>query len=201
MSMFSTHSPSFFKPNNDHQDAPTASYNIDICFSISPNPIFSSTQFWIVDLSATRHMCCSVTTFVSLRPIQNSTITLPNHIQIPTSFYGDVTLSSMLTLKDVLFVPQFKYNLISMSALTYGSQFPISFILDCFIIQELNTTKMIGKGDKLEDLYILDTNTLKYVSTFFINNVLDHVWHNRLGHLSFKHLNALKNHLHYDVSC
>ena len=60
---------------------------------------------------------------------------------------------------------------------------------------------MIGKGDKLENLYILDTNTLKYVSTFFINNVLDHVWHNRLGHLSFKHLNALKNHLHYDVSC
>ncbi|KAL6342166.1 hypothetical protein AAG906_004486 [Vitis piasezkii] len=41
--------------------------------------------------------------FVSQRPIHNSTVTLPNHIQIPISFWGDVTLSSILTLKDVLF--------------------------------------------------------------------------------------------------
>ena len=144
-------------------------------------------------ISIKKSLCSSATAFVSLRPIQNSTITLPNHIQIPTSFYGDVTLSSMLTLKDVLFVPQFKYNLISMSALTYGLQFPISFILDCFIIQELNTKKMISRGEKFEDLYILDTNTLKSAFIVFVNNVLAHVWHNRLGHLSFKRLDALKN--------
>ena len=59
---------------------------------------------------------------------------------------------------------------------------------------------MIGRGDKFEDLYILDTDTLKFASTIFVSNVSAHVWHNRLGHLSFKRLDALKNHLHCDVS-
>ena len=59
---------------------------------------------------------------------------------------------------------------------------------------------MIGGGDKFEDLYILDTDTLKSASTIFVNNFSAHVWHNRLGHLSFKCLDALKNHLHCDVS-
>ena len=144
MSMFSTHLASSVKPNNHHQEAPTVSYSIGICLSISLNHIFSSTQFWIVDSSATRHICCSATAFVSLRPIQNSTVNLPNHIQIPVSFCGDVTLSSILTLKDVLFVPQFKFNLISVSALSCGSQLIVSFLPDCFIIQELSTKKMIG---------------------------------------------------------
>ena len=34
---------------------------------------------------------------------------------------------------------------------------------------------MIGRGDKFEDLYILDTDKLKYVSTVFVNNVSAHV--------------------------
>ena len=67
MSTFSTHLASSVKPNNDHQDALNASYNTGICLSISLNPIFSSTQLWIVDLGATRHICSSATTFVSLR--------------------------------------------------------------------------------------------------------------------------------------
>ena len=52
---------------------------------------------------------------------------------------------------------------------------------------------MISRGEKFEDLYILDTNTLKSAFIVFVNNVLAHVWHNRLGHLSFKRLDALKN--------
>ena len=121
MSMFSIHLDSSVQPNNDHQDAPIASYSTGICLSISLNLIFFFTQFGLVYSGATRHICSSAIAFVSLRPTHNFTVTLPNHIQIPVSFCGDITLSSMLTLKDVLFVPQFKFNLISVSALTYGS--------------------------------------------------------------------------------
>ena len=59
---------------------------------------------------------------------------------------------------------------------------------------------MIGRGDKFEDLYILYIDTLKSASTIFVSNVSAHVWHNRLDRLSFKRLDALKNHLHCDVS-
>lgn len=52
---------------------------------------------------------------------------------------------------------------------------------------------MIGKGDKLEDLYVMDTDKLNlkfYVDNVPVNNVYVHVWHNRLGHPSFKRLVA-----------
>ncbi|KAK0588496.1 hypothetical protein LWI29_001655 [Acer saccharum] len=127
-----------------------------------------------------------------MRSIHNSTVTSPNHTRIPINFSGDVRLSSMLILKDVLFVPQFKFNLLSVSALTNGSQLTVNFLHNCFIIQDLSSKRMIGKGEKFEDLYVLDAATLNSVSTTYVNNVSTHIWHNRLGHLSFKKLDSLK---------
>lgn len=106
----------------------------------------------------------------------------------------------MLVLKDVLYVPQFKFNLISISALTCGSNLTINFLPDCCSIQEHNTEKMIGKGDKFEDLYVLDKSNLNSVSTTFVNTVPAHIWHSRLVHASFGHLDTLKHHLHCDGS-
>lgn len=113
---------------------------------------------------------------------------------------GDVILSPILVLHDVLFVPQFKFNLLSVSALTIGSQLTLSFFHDGFIIQEAKTKKMIGKGDRVHDLYVLVTKTLNSVSNAFVSNVSVHVLHNILGHLSFKSLDCLKNQLMCDIA-
>ena len=59
---------------------------------------------------------------------------------------------------------------------------------------------MIDKGNKVRELYILDTGSLQSLSTAFVNHVSTRVWHNRLGYLSFKKLNSLKIQLHCDVS-
>ena len=59
---------------------------------------------------------------------------------------------------------------------------------------------MIGKGETFEDLYVLDATILSSVSTAYANSISAHVWHNRLGHLSFKRLDSLKNQLLYDTS-
>ena len=197
MPMLSNHVESSVK---DHQDNPSISYTTRICYSVSINPIFSSSQFWIVDSGATRHICSNAAAFSSLRSVRNSSVTLPNHIQIFVSLCGDISLNSMIILKYVLFIPQFKFNLLSVSALTNGSQLTIGFLRDSFIIQDIISRRMIGKGEKVEDLYVLDTNTLNSVSTACVNNVSTHFWHNRLGHLSFKRLNILKQHIHCDTS-
>ena len=110
-----------------------------------------------------------------MRPIQNSIVSLPNHTRIHVAFFGDVKLNSVLILKNVLYVPQFKFNLLSVSALTNGSQLTVNFLPDCFIIQELRSKKVIGKGEKFEDLYVLDAITLNSLSTIYDNNVSAHV--------------------------
>lgn len=58
---------------------------------------------------------------------------------------------------------------------------------------------MVGKGDKFEDLYVLDKSNLDYVFAAYENNISAHIWNNRLGYLSFRHLEILKHHLHCDI--
>ena len=58
---------------------------------------------------------------------------------------------------------------------------------------------MIDNDEKFEDLYVLDAATLNSMSTTYVNNVSTHVWHNWLGHFSFKRLDYLKDHLHCDT--
>ncbi|KAL5565554.1 hypothetical protein UlMin_028718 [Ulmus minor] len=62
---------------------------------------------------------------------------------------------------------------------------------------DLSTKKMIGRVDKVQDLYILNLNSISHA---FVNNVSAHIWHNRLGHISFKRLDSLKDQLKCDVT-
>lgn len=124
-------------------------------------------------------------------------MTLPNHEYIEVKFCGDVRLSSSLVLLDVLYIPEFKFNLLSVSSFIANTLVVISFYHDSFLIQELKTRKMIGKGKLIEGLYVLDT--LPPVSELSVNQVCSHTWHARLGHPSGKILQLLKTKLHLDV--
>ena len=145
---------------------------------------------WIVDSGASKHICFNANSFLSLKPITNSRVTLPNNVSILVSLCGDVRLSSQLILKDVLFIPQFKFNLISISALTNSSSLMVTFFPENFIIQDPSSPKMIGKGDKVQDLYVFKVankaDSFKATSPISINAVSVQTWHNKLGHLSPK---------------
>ncbi|KAL5812533.1 hypothetical protein ACOSQ3_027483 [Xanthoceras sorbifolium] len=186
-------------PARVHGTTPTS-----ICLSLSLGAVFSSPHLWIVNSGATRHICSQVQAFTSLKAI-HVTVTLPNHATIPVMYAGDVHLSPVLVLKDVLFVPQFQINLLSVSALLASSSLTIQFLHDGCVVQDLHTKKMIGRGDKVHGLYVLhkknlQMHTVNSVSVASINNISAHIWHNRLGHLSFKKLDSIKDKLQCDVS-
>lgn len=90
-----------------------------------------------MDLGATKHVCSIVVTFTNMKIIDGSNVTLPNHAQIPVRLCGDIILSPKIVLCDLLFVPKFKFNLLSVSALTIESQFSLCFFPDGFIIQDV----------------------------------------------------------------
>lgn len=74
---------------------------------------------WIIDSGASDHMCHYISSFTNLRSILHSRheITIPDGRSISVSYIGDVRLHDALVLKDVLYVPQFKFNLISVCRL------------------------------------------------------------------------------------
>ena len=113
-----------------------------------------------------------------LKPLQNSSVMLPNHTSIHVSLYGDVKISSKILLEDVLFMPQFRLNLISVSALTNDTRVTLTFMPDSFVLQDITNKKTIGRGERLDGLYVLDANNcgllstdLNPVSHFSMNNV------------------------------
>ena len=142
------------------------------------NPL---TLIWLKDSGASRHICANRSLFTTFKPLHNSMVTLPNHTSLPASFSGDVMINDCLILRDVLFVPGFKFNLIYVSALSLNSSLVVLFSDDGFPIQVINNKKMIGKGRRWNDLYLYQADA-SLVRTG-MNKASVHVWHERLGHL------------------
>lgn len=134
--------------------------------------------------------------FHNLHDVVNSSVMLPDNSCISVKLSGDIRLSSTVVLKDVLYVSFFKFNLLSISKLAQDSRISISFSLDYFTFQDFSHKKMIGRGRRLDDLYVLHPkDLLDFASPTYVNKVSLQIWHNRLGHLSDKSLDVLNKHL------
>ena len=114
----------------------------------------------MLDTCATHHVCCSLPSFVSSVPTSNSSVTLPNGHLVSISRIGSVQLSPHITLTDVLFVPQFQFNLLSVSALTQSHKYSVNFLSHSCLIQDHSQAKMIGMGKRHGNLYVLDFSSL-----------------------------------------
>ncbi|XP_073121108.1 uncharacterized protein [Henckelia pumila] len=128
--------------------------------------------------------------------VHNSRVTLPNHEHAEFKYCGDIKLGSILLL-DVLYIPEFKFNLLSVSSLIADTQSTVSFYHDSFIIQDNISKRMIGKGKKIDGLYILEVASSS--SSIPINHVDIQVWHNLLGHPSLKILQSLRSMLQLNI--
>ncbi|GAA0157244.1 hypothetical protein LIER_38422 [Lithospermum erythrorhizon] len=75
---------------------------------------------WILDSGATDHITPNLSLFTCYQALSiSSTITIPDDSQISIHHIGNVTLSQSLNLLNVLHIPSFQYNLISISKLCY----------------------------------------------------------------------------------
>lgn len=82
---------------------------------------------WVIDTGASCHVCFDLTRFTDTRLISNTVVTLPDGTRIDVTISGTVILSAHLTLFNVLFVPHFKFNLLSISALTANTSISVLF--------------------------------------------------------------------------
>ncbi|RVW51959.1 Retrovirus-related Pol polyprotein from transposon TNT 1-94 [Vitis vinifera] len=147
------------------------------------NKVKIQNKGWIIDSGATHHVCNDISLFDSSIDVQNVRVTLPTGITVPIDRVGSVILSKDVKLLNVLFVPTFRYNLLS----------------------EPSRGKMIGKGSRKGQLYQLDFDSFVADKAFVAasriptSNILS-LWHSRLGHPSFSRLKGLQSILDFDSS-
>ena len=76
--------------------------------------VFHATD-WVIDTGATNHMVHSITCFTTITATLNTFVNLPNGEVALVTHVGIVKISEHLTFHNVLCVPSFSFNLISIS--------------------------------------------------------------------------------------
>jgi hypothetical protein len=115
---------------------------------------------WIIDTGATDHMVCSISLLTTITSIVDKHVRLPNGNLAAITHIGTVKLSTTLTLTNVLCVPSFSFNLISVSKLINVLHCCLIFLAEFCFIQQLLGWKMIGLGKEKGGLYHLILHNL-----------------------------------------
>ncbi|KAJ0049052.1 hypothetical protein Pint_16420 [Pistacia integerrima] len=116
----------------------------------------SNKQSWILDTGASHHMSHCIEQLVDLAsPAVSPSVKLPNGHVSEVSHIGSCFLNPTQKLTNVLYVPDFKFNLISIAKLTKDLSCYVSFFPDFCVIQDLSNGQVKGIGRQTEGLYFL----------------------------------------------
>ncbi|XP_038999182.1 uncharacterized protein LOC120124628 [Hibiscus syriacus] len=182
--------------NASSLDVPSTSINNTMqgkLLSHMDNLSLGKSNYWIIDSGASQHVLLFQVSFESLFPITSCPVTLPDRSTIPVKFVGTFRFSPDFVLYGVLFVPDFQFNLLSVSALLSNSDFSVLFCKTNCLIQDL-LHRVIGKGELFQGLYLLQMSSC--ASSFPCNIVSSDsfiAWHNKLGRPSSHVLHFLKD--------
>ena len=108
--------------------------------------LFSSfgKDYWIIDSRANDHISPNLSLFSDARPVyQQCHIIVPNGVPAQVEHVGTVQIGSNLCLKDVLHVPDFQFNLLSISKLTKQTGSQVLFSHEGCFLQDQTLQKVV----------------------------------------------------------
>ena len=169
------------------------------------NNFISSFSSWVIDSGVTDHICSSLTYLVSYQQIPPISVKLPNDNQVIANYSESVFLNQDHVIDNVLYIPCFNFNLLSVAKLIDKLSCVLTFDSNGCHIQDKITMKMIGIAKTQDRLYILRIPSYQKFQikplecTHTINTVnvsasdLETLWHFQLGHISNKCIDVIKN--------
>ncbi|KAL6311472.1 hypothetical protein AAG906_012053 [Vitis piasezkii] len=178
-----------FAKYSQYQDALKASTPVSILAESGKTCLVSSSNKWIIDLSATNHMTGNHKTFSTFRTHSAHPVTIADGSTYEIKGSGTVKPTSSITLSSMLNLPNLAFNLISVSKLTKNLNCSVSFFSDHCVFQDLMTKRTFGKGHVSDGLYILDEWVPRPVACVSIAFPVEA--HCRLGHPSLLVLKKL----------
>jgi len=114
-------------------------------------------ESWIIDSGPIDHVCHNLSIFTTCTKIKLVLISVPNGQTVYAKYSGLVRFSDKFYFSDVLYVPHFQLNLISVSKLTHQLKCTLTFTSTHCIIQENLTQERIGTVKVTADLYLVTT--------------------------------------------
>ena len=154
--------------------------NVAVCLPITHLLILllRNHGFWIAQQPITLHLIHNFShTSSSFIPNVN----MPTGSTVPISSTGTIKFNDNISLKDVLCVPSFNLNIMSVGKITSSLNCCVVFTPHGYVLQDLATGRMISSGKQHAGLYYMSPLP-NQVHTSQISSDSD-LWHKRLGHL------------------
>jgi hypothetical protein len=150
---------------------------------------------WVLDSGASHHMTPLLSLFNKLHRIEKPfSIITPTWSAVIVESMGNITLDKDITLKDVLFIPDFNCNLISIHKLTRDLDCTVTYDKNYCVMQDLASKRKIGLGDLHDGVYVF-RGSIQGHSFAAAQENTDKLWHSRLGHPSTQALQYLSGFL------
>ena len=108
---------------------------------------------FILDLGAPNHVTSSFTWFQTYSKIKAISVNFPNSSSITSYYSGVVRSSSSFVIHNILYVPKFNFNLVSISKLVSSLHCTLNFSDDFCKIWDVTSLKMFGLTKLREGFY------------------------------------------------
>lgn len=133
--------------------------------------------------------------------VSDKKVHLPNGEVVDVSHTGSCGIIEGKTISNVLCIPDFRYNLLSVSKITRELNCSVNFFPEFCIFQDLLSGKVLEIGREKEGLYLMKHivngrhNKRPIRGLIATRNKVDVLWHRRMGHAS---VNAMQKLLDVD---
>lgn len=122
------------------------------------------------------------------------TVKLPNGVDVEITHIDRVQLTLDIVLNNVLCVPSFQFNLISVGKLIHDANCLVTLLSNSCLIQDQSSKKMIGAGKLHGDLFLFQSPSVIHLKCLQVLSS-SNLWHQRLGHPSHKRLKLISNYV------
>ena len=147
---------------------------------------------WYLDSGCSRHMTGDKDQFISLESKDGGNVTFGDNAKGKIVGIGQVGNPKTLSIHKVLLVDGLKQNLLSISQLCDMGNKVTFYPKNCFV-SNLSDDKVIFKGERLENIYIINLNKICNIDHKYLLSISHDtwIWHRRLGHASFDLIDEL----------
>ena len=134
----------------------------------------SSSLSWIIDSGASSHMTGTLSLLSSYHPMPSHLlVTIADGWPCPVQGHGTSRVTPSLSLHQIFYVPGFRVNLLSISAITCALLYTFTFFPFHYIFHDLYSGRRIGLGHENEqDIYELVADEPHRVFKLFLLHLL-----------------------------
>nr|KYP48175.1 hypothetical protein KK1_030178 [Cajanus cajan] len=160
---------------------------------MSGNQIIHDAYSWVLNSGASYHMTQSYHVLDDICNLKEPIyIIVPIEDVVMIKNKGIMTLDENIKLFDILYVPQFGCNLISIHKLINDLNCIVTYYGDNFVIQDQTKKKMTGSGEFHDGIYLFKTTKLGS-SLAACSHHESALWHARMGHPSSQVLSRISS--------